>query len=380
MKYAVLVFKNLFRSKRRTILTVLSIAVSLFIFSALVSVPTVANQILSDTASSTRIAAHNKAGLAYSIPVAYRQRIVAIPHVEAAMTQSWFGGVYHELYDQFPNFAVDHEQIEKVYSDWAISPESIEQFKKIRTACLVGTETMKRFHLHVGQQIQLKGSIYNFNVTLQIVGVLGGKAPPTFLLFRRDYLEEAAGRPGFVSMIWVKVDKPENVPQVIAAIDEGFANSSAETLSESESAFIGGFMQSYRTIFRMAEILGFIVVLTIGLVAANTAAMSIRERRGEIAVMRSIGFTSRTILSLLLSESLVIGLLGGLLGCGSAFIVLKLFAVGTGSMGPMSSIRMPPLVLAETLIASALIGVFSALGPAVSAARRNIVDALRMVA
>ncbi len=380
MKYAVLVFKNLFRSKRRTILTVLSIAVSLFIFSALVSVPTVANQILSDTASSTRIAAHNKAGLAYSIPVAYRQRIVAIPHVEAAMTQSWFGGVYHELYDQFPNFAVDHEQIEKVYSDWAISPESIEQFKKIRTACLVGAETMKRFHLHVGQQIQLKGSIYNFNVTLQIVGVLGGKAPPTFLLFRRDYLEEAAGRPGFVSMIWVKVDKPENVPQVIAAIDEGFANSSAETLSESESAFIGGFMQSYRTIFRMAEILGFIVVLTIGLVAANTAAMSIRERRGEIAVMRSIGFTSRTILSLLLSESLVIGLLGGLLGCGSAFIVLKLFAVGTGSMGPMSSIRMPPLVLAETLIASALIGVFSALGPAVSAARRNIVDALRMVA
>ncbi len=380
MKYGGLIFKNLFRSKRRTILTVLSIAVSLFIFSALVSIPTVANQILSDTASSTRIAAHNKAGLAYSIPVAYKQRIVVIPHVEAAMAQGWFGGVYHEVYDQFPNFAVDQEEIEKVYSDWGLTPEAIEQFKKIRTACLVGGETMKRFHLHVGQQIQLKGSVYNFNVTLQIVGVLGGKSPPTFLLFRRDYLDEAAGRPGFVSMIWVKVDKPENVPQVIAAIDEGFANSSAETISESESAFIGNFMQTYRTFFRMAEILGFIVVLTIGLVAANTAAMSIRERRGEIAVMRSIGFTSRTILSLLLSESLVIGLLGGLLGCGSAFIVLKLFSVGTGATGPMSSIRMPPLVLAETLIASALIGVFSALAPAMSAARRNIVDALRMVA
>src|ERR1700687_5509405 len=147
MKYASLVFKNLLRSKRRTILTVLSIAVSLFIFSALVSIPTVANQILSDTASSTRIATHNRAGLAYSIPVAYRQRIVAIPHVEAAMAQSWFGGVYHELYDQFPNFAVDHEQIEKVYSNWALNREAIEQFKKIRTACLVGTEEMKRFHL-----------------------------------------------------------------------------------------------------------------------------------------------------------------------------------------------------------------------------------------
>ncbi|MDO8434855.1 MAG: ABC transporter permease [Candidatus Binatus sp.] len=380
MKYAVLILKNLFRSKRRTILTVLSIAVSLFIFSALVSIPTVANQILGATAASTRIATHNRAGMAYSIPVAYRQRILAIPHVEAAITQSWFGGVYHELYDQFPNFAVDHDQIEKVYTDWGLTPEAIEQFKKIRTACVVGADTMKRFHLHVGQQIQLKGSIYNFNLTLQIVGVLGGKAPPSFLIFRRDYLEEAAGRPGFVSLIWVKADKSEHVPQVIAAIDEGFANSSAETLSESESAFIGNFMQTYRTFFRMAEILGFIVVLTIGLVAANTAAMSIRERRGEIAVMRSIGFTSRTILSLLLSESLIIGLLGGLLGCGSAFIVLKLFAIGTGGVGPLSSIRMPPLVLGETLIASALIGVFSALGPAMSAARRNIVDALRTVA
>ena len=239
---------------------------------------------------------------------------------------------------------------------------------------------MKRFHLKVGQQIQLRGTIYPFNVTLNIVGTVGGKAPPSFLIFRRDYLEEAAGRPGFVDNMWVKVDKPANVPQVIAAIDEGFANSSAETLSESESAFIGGFLQQYRTFFQIAELLGFIVVLTIGLVAANTAAMSIRERRSEIAVMRSIGFTSRTILSLLLTESLLIGLLGGLLGCGSAFVVLKVFSIGAATMGPFSTIRMPPMVLVETLIAAALIGVCSALVPATSAARRTIVDALRTVA
>src|ERR1700726_3042344 len=97
MKYASLVFKNLLRSKRRTILTVLSIAVSLFIFSALVSIPTVANEILGETASSTRIACHNKAGLAYSIPVAYKQRIQAVPHVETVAAQSWFGGIYHEV-------------------------------------------------------------------------------------------------------------------------------------------------------------------------------------------------------------------------------------------------------------------------------------------
>jgi putative ABC transport system permease protein len=379
LKYLTLVFKNLFRSKRRTFLTVLSIAVSLFIFSALVSIPTVADQILGNTASSTRIATHNKAGLAYSIPVAYKQRIATIPHVEVVVPESWFGGVYHEVYDQFPNLAADPEQVDQMWPDWGISQQSFEQFKKIRTAALVGADTMKKFNLQVGQQIQLRGTLYPFNVTLQIVGTISGKAPPDFLLFRRDYLEEAAGRPGIVDNIWVKVDKPENVPQVIAAIDEGFANSSAETLSESEAAFIGSFMDQYRTFFRMAEILGFIVVLTIGLVAANTAAMSIRERRGEIAVMRSMGFPSRTILSLLLAESLLIGLIGGIIGCGSAYIVLKAFSIGNVG-GPLGSIRMPPVVLVETLVVAALIGLFSALVPASSAARRNIVDALRTVA
>jgi putative ABC transport system permease protein len=379
MKYFALVFKNLMRSKRRTLLTVLSIAVSLFIFSALVSLPTVANEILGDTASSTRIASHNKAGLTYNIPIAYKQRIAAVPHVEAVVAESWFGGIYHEVSDQFPNLAVDPEQVDVMWPDWGISKEQFDQFKKIRTACLVGGGTMKRFHLHLGQQIQLKGTVYPFNVTLTIVGKISGKAPPDFLLFRRDYLEEAAGRPGFVGNMWVRVDKPENVPQVIAAIDEGSANSSYETLSESEAAFLGNFMQMYRTFFRMAELLGFIVVLTIGLVAANTAAMSIRERRGEIAVMRSIGFRSRTILTLLLSESLLIGLLGGLIGCGTAFIVLKIFSIGNLG-GPLGSISMPPMVLVEALIVSVLIGILSAIAPASSAARRNIVDALRTVA
>ena len=379
MKYAALVFKNLVRSKRRTFLTVLSIAVSLFIFSALVSVPTVADQILGNTASSTRIAMHNKAGLAYSIPIAYKQRVATLPHVEVVVPESWFGGVYHEVSDQFPNLAADPADVDKMWPDWGISPAEFEQFKKIRTAALVGEETMKRFHLHLGQQIQLRGTLYPFNVTLQIVGTIGGKAPPNFLLFRRDYLEEAAGRPGIVDNMWIKVDKPESVPQVIATIDEGFANSSAETLSESEAAFIGNFLDQYRMFFRMAELLGFIVVLTIGLVAANTAAMSIRERRGEIAVMRSMGFPSRTILSLLLSESVLIGLIGGVIGCGSAYVVLKVFSIGNVG-GPLGTIRMPPAVLVETLVASALIGLFSALVPASSAARRNIVDALRTVA
>ena len=379
MKFVVLMLKNLMRSKRRTFLTIFSIAVSLFIFSALVSFPTLAREILADRASSLRIAVHNKAGVTYSMPEAYRQRIASTPHVTGVVAESWFGGVYHEVYDQFPNLAVDPDQVDILWDDWGISKQGFDDFKRLRTAALVSGGVMKRFNLHVGQQIQLKGTVYPFNVTLQIVGVMNDKAPPNFLFFRRDYLEEAAGRPGFVSMFWVRADKSENIPQIVSSIDEQFINSSAETRSESEAAFMGGFVQGYRAFFQLAELLGLIVVLTIGLVAANTAAMSIRERRGEIAVMRSIGFRSGTILGLLLGESLIIGLTGGILGCGAAFVILKVFAVGSPAIG-ISNIKMPPIVMVEALIAACLIGLLSAWFPARSAARQNIVDALRLVA
>jgi putative ABC transport system permease protein len=376
MKYAMLVLKNLTRSKRRTILTVLSIAVSLFIFSALISMPAVVNQFLADSASSTRVAVHNKAGVTYDIPEAYKQRVVATPHVVAATAASWFGGIYHEVSDQFPNMAVDPEMVRETWPDWDISPQALHDFQQIRTGALVGRETMKRFGFHVGQQIMLRGTIYPFNVTLNIVGVLGGKASPSFLIFRRDYLEEVRGRPGFVFVIWVKVDNSANIPQVISSLDEGFANSSSETLTEPEAAFYGGFIAGYRVFFQLAELMGIVVVFTIGLVAANTAAMSIRERRTEIAVLRSIGFPARTILSMLLAESLIIALAGGLLGCGAAYALLKLVSV----QGPVGAIRMPASTLFAALGAAALIGLLSALVPAVAAARRNIVDTIRAVA
>jgi putative ABC transport system permease protein len=376
MKYARLVLKSLMRSKRRTILTVLSIAVSLFIFSALVSLPTVADQFLADSASTTRIACHNKAGVTYGLPEAYTQRITATPHVVAVTAQSWFGGIYHEVTDQFPNLAVDPQQVGEMWRDWNISSQSVHDFQQVRTGALVGPETMKRFGFHVGQQIMLRGTIYPFNVTLKIVGTLGGKAPPSFLLFRRDYLEEARGRPGYVDVIWVKVDNSANVPQVIGALDEGFANSSAETLTEPEAAFYGAFIAGYRVFFKLAELMGIVVVFTIGLVAANTAAMSIRERRTEIAVLRSIGFPARTILSMLVAESLIIALSGGLLGCGIAYLLLRLITVE----GVIGAIQMPAVVLWASLGVAALLGILSAIVPAASAARRNIVDTLRAVA
>ena len=380
MKFITLILKNLMRSKRRTILTVLSIAVSLFIFSALISLPTAASQILSNTASSVRIATHSKAGVTYRMPEAYKQHIATTPHVVAVVAQSWFGGIYHEISDQFPNVAVDSDDVDLMWPDWGISKQAFVDFKRLRTACLVSIGTMKRFNLHVGQQIQLRGTMYPFSVELTIVGEMNGKAPPNFLMFRRDYLEEAAGRPGFVGNFWVRADRAENVPQVIASIDEHFANSSAETRSESEAAFFGNFIQSFRTLFDLAKILGLIVIITVGLVAANTAAMSVRERRSEIAVMRSIGFRAGTVLWMLIGESLMMGIIGGILGTGAAFIALTIFVSGAPALGPLSGVRMPPVVLAEAFLAATLIGLLSAWFPARLATRQNIVDALRMVA
>lgn len=379
MKFTALVLKNLLRSKRRTTLTVLSIAVSLFVFGALVSLPSVANQVLADTASSVRIACHTKMGIAYPLPEAYKLKIATTPHVVAVTPSNYYAAIYHDPTDQVPSIAADPEHVEEMWSDWGFSPGAVEQFKKSRTAALAAEGTMKHYHFHVGQQIQLRGTTYPYNVTLTIVGTIARGPAPSFMLFHRDYLEELGGRPGIVDNFWVRADNSQTVPQLIQALNAQFANSSAETQCDSEAAFIGGFIGRIRVFFTIARLFGLIVVLTIGLVAANTAAMSIRERRNEIAVMRSIGFASPTILTLLVAESLVTALAGGILGCGAAFTVLKVFAVSSGALGPFGAVHMPPAVLAQTLVAAMMIGILSAWFPARSAARRNIVDALRMV-
>src|SRR5260370_20633837 len=156
-KYLTLIFKNLLRSKRRTILTILSIAVSLFIFSVLVSLPTFANQMLADTTSSVRIITRTKMGLAYPLPVAYKSKIAGIPHVVAVAALVIYGGIYHEVSDQFPSVATEPNEID-MWSDWGLT--GVEGFKKIKTAWLAAQSTMRRFNLHLCHTILLPGTLY----------------------------------------------------------------------------------------------------------------------------------------------------------------------------------------------------------------------------
>lgn len=242
-------------------------------------------------------------------------------------------------------------------------------------AALVGLSTMQRFGFHLGQQIMLHDSVYGRNLQFKIVGTLGKGTLPTMLIFRRDYLQQAIGQTGRADFIWIRVDRLESIPQVIQAVDSQFANSSDPTATESEESFQAGFIESLRTIIRLAEVLSIIVLFSISLVAANTAAMSVRERRVEFAVMRSIGFTAPRVVMLLSAE----GALTGAIGAGVAWVILHLLPLSGDLFGSLGTITMPARVPVAAIVLSTIIGISSGLVPATLAMRRKVVEELRAI-
>jgi len=379
MKFVRLIGRNLTRSRRRTLLTILSIAVSTFIFAALFTLPGFVDRVLASSASNPRLICRGKAGLGYPLPESYGRRIAAMPHVVGVDLWNWFGGIYHLPSDQFPNLALEQNQTERVWPDWRVTHESIEAFRHERTAALVGLSTMQRFGFRLGQQVMLRDSVYGRNLQFKIVGTLGPGSMPTMFLFRRDYLQEAIGRTGRVEFIWIRLDRLESMPEVIEAIDSAFANSSDPTKTESEKSFQAGFIESLRTIIRLAEMLSIVVLLSISLVATNTAAMSMRERRGEFAVMRSIGFTAPRLIALLTVEGALTGVIGGTVGAGVAWVVLHLLPLSGDLFGGLGAITMPAGVAVAAIGLSMIIGISSGFVPAVLAMRRPVVDELRAI-
>jgi putative ABC transport system permease protein len=369
--------RNLERNRRRNLLTMLSIAVSLFIFSALASLPDVINQVTL-TNPSQRLVCANKAGVFYPLPQSYRRSILALPHVMAAVGETYFGGMYQDAHDQLAATSLDIDQLTDVYPDFEIDASTLAALRRERRACLAGVGAMRLHHCRVGDQITLKGTIYPIDVQIQIVGTLGHKYP-TMIIMRRDYLEEILPDKGWVNDFWIRIDNPRSASSVIAAIDETFANSSFETHTASEASFTETFLRMVGPVFELAEVLSMIVLVTIGLVSANTAAMSIRERRHEVAVMRAIGFTNRAVTTMQLAESTAIGVAGGLAGCVAAYAVLSSGTFGQAAVAGLGVIRVPLRIVAEGTALGALVGLAGALIPALAAARRNIADALRAV-
>lgn len=385
-----LIRRNLGRNRLRTILTTLAIAFSIFLVCAVMTLPSVRNTILERSANGLRLVTHHKYGVSFDgIPLAYVQQIRALPHVTQITHLTWFGGMYAEPKDFFPNYAVDAETIGSVLSDFHIDTAILEEFKKRRDGALVGERTMRKFGWKIGQEVTLRDSPwFNLSLSFKIVGEI----PPdsamaaTIFLFPRTYFEEALkpyeafGATGEITMIMLMVDAPENVPGVITAIDDKFRNSATPTVTETQYSFIATYLSSFDSIIRIVMLVGFLVVAAIVLIAANTAAMSVRERIGEVAVLKTIGFQRRIVFALLLSEALFIASIGGLLGAGPAYFILN---AGKSSwspfLGPLAMFIMPVSVMIQSLFLAVLVGMLAGVIPSRGAARLNVATALRQL-
>ncbi len=392
MTYGRLVVRNLFRHPLRTVFTTASIALSIFLVCAVLSLPGALTAILNKAVSNTRVSVHHEAGLTYLLPASYVNKIRGVPGVRAVNHYTWFGGIYDEPKNMFPNFAIDPETVGEMWPDYRIDPAALRRFRAVRNAALVGEQTMKKFGWRVGQNVTLRGTAFPVNLTFEIVGVIpAASGNPVVLWFHHKYLEESLQpRPGwpfsgfpFVGMVWVQADRPENVERIMRDVDRLFHNSEAETAAETERSFYQNFMSSYQGFIRVILGVGFLVVAAVVLIAANTSAMGVRERVPEIAVLKSLGFKRRPILAVLLCESVLQGLVGGVIGAGGAYLLFKSLAAAgkTGGLGPLlgplGSFYLPPETAMQGVAIALVVGAVSGIVPAWNGARLDVVEAFR---
>ena len=389
MTYFALIRRNLARNRLRAILTAVSIGLSIFLVCAVLTLPQGFGSLLDRMASGTRISIHNKAGLAYVLPYGDLQKVRAIPGVAAAASFTWFGGVYDQPNNMFPNFAIDADAAADVWPDYGIDPQALADFRSYRDAALVGYQTMRTFGWKVGDRITLRGTIWPVDLEFRIVGAMPeGKGNPVMLWFSRVYLEEAMRAKGIsfdiIGMIWARISEPSAVEPVMRRIDDLFRNSEFETQSETEKSFFLNFMGSLTGITRIILAVGFLVVAAVVFIAANSCSMSIRERAGEIAILKAIGFRPRAILGVLLAETLLLAAFGGFTGAFGAYGVFKLLALlgathASPALGPLSMFIMTATVLGQGLFVTLLVGMLAGIIPAWGAAHRPVALALREV-
>ena len=383
MKYSRLIFANLFRKKARLILTIGSFAVALFLFTFLAVVKNAFSR-GTELAGADRLVIINRAGLIQTIPLAYRDKILAIQGVKALTHNNWFGGVYQDEKNFFPQFVIDPENQRQVMTEMKVPDDQWKNFVNDRQGAVVGGGLAKRFGWKIGDRIPLKNALYGPTKTWEfnLDGIYkndhpGGDESQFWLQWK--YFDENIPSviKGSIGWYVLKLDNPDDAVRVAKAIDTEFANSSTETKTETESAFQAGFAKQLGNIEFLILAIGGVVFFTLLLVTGNTMAISVRERTSELAVLKAIGFTDRFVLFFVLAESLVIALIGGLIGLGLAILAIP--AVGAALNG-----LMPPLLLSAVMLSiglgfALLVGAASGLLPGLGAMRLRVVDALRRV-
>jgi putative ABC transport system permease protein len=382
MRYVPLILKNCWRNRRRTILTILSIGVSMCLLGVMIAM--FHGLYLSDPTpdEALRLVVRNRISLTVTIPESYRARIRQIPGVREVLIWQWFGGVYKDARDPknfFARLAVEPDKLFSVYREYRIPEDQKQAFLKERTACLIGRDLANKFNFKLGDRINLTGDIFPGNYEFIVRGIFDAPTPSDVLYFSRDYLEQTLPerRRGQVGTYVVRIDNPADAARISQAVDSEFHNSTAQTKTETEQAFSLSFISLLGNVKMFLIGISAAVMFTILLVSANTMAMSVRERVREVGLLKTLGFTPGTILWLVLGEASVLSVAGGIFG----YLLSAVLVRGIGKspfadfLPPIKSFE--PSVAAACLFTAAAIGLLSSLVPAMGASRRSIVEALR---
>ena len=379
MKFLHLVLANLGRHKRRTFLTIASVALALFLFASLQTVVTTLER-ASQFGSARRLVMTNASGFILPLPLSYANRLDASSGVTNVTWANWFGGKYGDNKTFFAQFAVDPDSYLEIYPEMVVPEDQKQAFLRERSAALIGARLLDKFGWRVGQNITLQGTIFPGDWTFTIRGVYTPSDPvlnDDMMLFHHEYLEERIGRPGIAGWYVIQIADAGNAAGVAKQLDDQFRNSSAPTKTGTEQAFNAGFATMWGNVSLLMGTIGLAVVFAILLVTANAMMMSARERTGEVAVLKTIGFSDRTLFGLVMLEAGIIALTGALLGLGGAKLLYRLSNFNARGFLPGFDVT-PRTLLLGTLIALLLM-LASGLVPALRAARLPVVQALRRV-
>jgi putative ABC transport system permease protein len=384
MKFLSLILKSARRSKRRTALTVLSVAIAVFLFASLRAVLDGFNAATAGS-SSPRIVTIRSTSLIFQMPTSHAAAIKNVAGVQDITWANWFGGIYKDPRNFFGQFAIEPESYLRMYPEIQLTPEERQAFMDDRTGCIVGEGLARTYGFKVGDRIVLQVGIpvygdqdYPFNIR-GIYHAAGTAVDNQSMMFHWKYADERSLQKGMAGWYVIKIDDPGKAAQVASAIDQQFANTPYETKTDTEQQFQASFASMFGNLNLLLGSIAFAVVITTLFVAANTMAMSVRERTTEIAVMRTLGFPSRMIFFFIAGEGLFISLLGGLLGAGLARLIVDGETLGiAGGFIPYFGVSLANASIALGI--SGIIGLVAGIIPAVMASQLKIVDALRRVA
>ncbi len=380
-----LIFKNVFRAKLRSSLTIIGLVIAIMAFGLLQTVVD-AWFAGANASSAARMVTRNAISLVFPMPSYYRDRIKAVPGVKAVAHSQWFGGIYIEPKNFFPQFAVDHENFFEMYPEFLMTPEELLAFKRDRQGAVVGRKLADQFGWKVGDVVPIRGTIFPGEWRFTIRAIFDGKDETTItrqFYFQWEYINEYLKkrfprRADQIGVFNIEVTDPGRIADIAKAVDAEFKNSLAETLTETEKAFQLGFVAQSEAIVVAIRVVSFVVVFIIMAVVANTMAMTARERLAEYATLKALGFSPKFVAALVYGEALMLSSIGAGIG-----ILLTLPVASGFANSPAGAIFAAFKVSSDTVLmqmaCALVVGLVAALVPGWRSARIRIVDGLRHV-